>query len=76
MQYYVEETIDKNNINGWERNGIKRDTKLKDYKAVVLPTLFFACETWTLYLGNLKRLDHFHLSRLRKLLKSSGKTRF
>ena len=29
----------------WERNGI--DTKLKVYKAVVLPTLLYACETRT-----------------------------
>ena len=28
-----------------ERNGIKLDTKLKVYKAVVLPTLLYACET-------------------------------
>ena len=30
-----------------ERNGIKLDTKLKVYKAVVLSTLLYACETWT-----------------------------
>ena len=35
--------------NVWERNGIKLDTKLKVYKAVVLPTLLYACETWTVY---------------------------
>ena len=33
--------------NVWERNGISLDTKLKVYKAVVLPTLLYACETWT-----------------------------
>ena len=26
---------------------IRLDTKLKVYKAVVLPTLLYACETWT-----------------------------
>ena len=31
------------------RNGIKLDTKLKVYKAVVLSFLLFACETWTVY---------------------------
>ena len=31
----------------WDRSGIRLDTKLKVYKAVVLPTLFYACETWT-----------------------------
>ena len=55
--------------NVWERNRIKLDTKLKVYKAVVLPTLLYACETWTVYQRHAKRLNHFHLSCLRKLLK-------
>ena len=55
--------------NVWERNGIKLDPKLKGYKAVVLPTLLYACETWTVYQRHAKRLNHFHLSCLRKLLK-------
>ena len=33
--------------NVWERNGIRLDTKLKVYKAVVLSSLIYACETWT-----------------------------
>ena len=56
-------------INVWERNGIRLDTKLKVYKAVVLPTLLYACETWTVYQRHAKKLNHFHLSCLRKLLK-------
>ena len=55
--------------NVWERNGIRLDTKLKVYKAVVLPTLLYACETWTVYQGHAKKLNHFHLSCLRKILK-------
>ena len=55
--------------NVWERNRIKLDTKLKVYKAVVLPTLLYACETWTVYQRHAKRLNHFHLSCLRKFLK-------
>ena len=55
--------------NVWERNGIRLDTKLKVYKAVVLPTLLYACETWTVYQRHAKKLNHFHLSCLRKLLK-------
>ena len=31
--------------NVWERKGIRLDTKLQVYKAVVLPTLLYACET-------------------------------
>ena len=52
----------------WERNGITLDTKLKVYKAVVLPTLLYACETWTVYQRHAKKLNHFQLSCLRKLL--------
>ena len=55
--------------NVWERNGIRLDTKLKVYNAIVLPTLLYACETWTVYQRHAKKLNHFHLSCLRKLLK-------
>ena len=53
----------------WDRSGIRLDAKLKVYKAVVLPTLLYACETWTIYQQHAKRLNHFHTSCLRKLLK-------
>ena len=53
----------------WDQSGIRLDTKLKVYRLVVLPTLFFACETWTIYQRHAKRLNHFHTSCLRKLLK-------
>ena len=33
----------------WDRSGIRLDTKLKVYRSVVLPTLLYACETWTVY---------------------------
>ena len=55
--------------NVWGRNGIRLDTKLKVYKAVVLPNLLYACETWTVYQRHAKKLNHFHLSCLRKILK-------
>ena len=45
------------------------NTKLKVYRLVVLPTLLYACETWTVYQRHAKRLNHFHTSCLRKLLK-------
>ena len=53
----------------WDRSGIRLDTKLKVYKAVVLATLLYACETWTVYQQHTKRLNHFHTGCLRKLLK-------
>ena len=42
---------------------------LNVYKAVVLQTLLYACEAWTVYQRHAKRLKYFHLSCLRKLLK-------
>ena len=35
----------------------------------MLSTLLYACETWTVYQRHAKRLNHFHTSCLRKLLK-------
>ena len=52
-----------------DRSGIRLDTKLKVYRSVVLPTLLHACEIWTVYQRHAKRLNHFHTSCLRKLLK-------
>ena len=52
----------------WDRSGIRLD-KAEVYKAVVLPTLLYACETWTVYQRHAKRLNHFHTSCLRKRLK-------
>ena len=53
----------------WDWSEIRLDTKFKVYKAVVLPTLLYACETWTVYQRHAKRLNHFHTSCFRKLLK-------
>ena len=52
----------------WDQSGIKLDTKLKVYRSVVLPTLLYACQTWTVYQRHAKRLNHFHTICLRKLL--------
>ena len=51
----------------WDRSGIRLDTKLKVYKAVVLPTPLYACKMWTVYQRHAKRLNHFHTNCLRKL---------
>ena len=32
----------------WDQSGIRLDTKLKVYKAVVLPTLLYTCEMYSL----------------------------
>ena len=51
-----------------DRRGIRLDTKLKVYKAVVPPTFLYACGTWTVHQCHAKNFNHFHLSCLRKLL--------
>ena len=53
----------------WEREGLSTQTKLKVYKAVILPSLLYSCETWTVYSRHLKSLNSFHLKCLRKILK-------
>ena len=49
----------------WDRSGIRLDTKLKVFKVVVLPTILYACQTWTVYQRHAKRLNHLHTSCLR-----------
>nr|VZI12275.1 unnamed protein product [Spirometra erinaceieuropaei] len=39
------------------------------YKAVILPTLLYGAETWTVYAKQARRLNHFHLSCLRRILR-------
>ena len=56
--------------NVWERNGIKLDTKLKVYKAVVLQTFLYACETWTVYQRHANRLKPFPLKLFEKAVKN------
>ena len=53
----------------WEREGLSTQTKLKVYKAVILPSLLYSCETWTVYSRHLKSLNSLHLKCLRKILK-------
>ncbi|XP_047501815.1 uncharacterized protein LOC125047580 [Penaeus chinensis] len=55
--------------NVWERRGLSLTTKLKVYRAVVLTTLLYACETWAVYSRHAKQLNRFHLSCLRRLLR-------
>ena len=62
-------------VSVWDRRGIKLSTKLKVYKAAVLPTLLYACETWTVYERHAKKLNRFHINCLRQLLKINWKDR-
>nr|VZI31331.1 unnamed protein product [Spirometra erinaceieuropaei] len=53
----------------WNRHGLQQSTKLKMYTAVVLPTLLYGAETWTVYTKQARRLNLFHLSCLRRILR-------
>ncbi|VDL93981.1 unnamed protein product [Schistocephalus solidus] len=53
----------------WNCHGIHLNTKLKIYKAVVLMTLLYGAETWTVYQKHARKLNHFPLSCLRRILK-------
>ena len=45
------------------------NTKLKVYRAVVLTTLLYGSETWTIYSRHAKQLNSFHMNCLRRLLR-------
>ena len=53
----------------WEKSGISVTTKLNVYKAVVLPSLLYGCETWTVYARHAKKLNSFHMRCLRSILR-------
>ena len=57
----------------WHERGISIKTKLSVYRAVVLPSLLYGCETWTCCRRHTKKLDQFHLCCLRKVLRVSWK---
>ncbi|BHF85746.1 hypothetical protein SprV_1002891800 [Sparganum proliferum] len=59
----------------WNRHGLKLSTKLKMYKAAILPTLLYGSETWTVYTKQARRLNYFHLSCLRRILRLNYRDR-
>ena len=50
------------------QHNIRRSTKLKVYRAVVLTSLLYGCETWTLYRRHLKQLERFQMYSLQTIL--------
>ncbi|VDM03930.1 unnamed protein product [Schistocephalus solidus] len=56
-------------ITVWNRHGIHMKTKLKIYKAVVLTTLLYRAEIRTFYSSKARKLNHFHLICLCRILK-------
>nr|VZI32433.1 unnamed protein product [Spirometra erinaceieuropaei] len=59
----------------WNRHGLQLSTKPKMYKVVILPTLLYGAETWTVYTKQARRLNHFHLSCLRRILRLNWQDR-
>ncbi|BHF73860.1 hypothetical protein SprV_0401694400 [Sparganum proliferum] len=59
----------------WNRHGLQLSTKLKMYKAVILPTLLYGAETWTVYTRQARRLNHFHLGCLCRILRLNWQDR-
>ncbi|KAK3794082.1 hypothetical protein RRG08_042896 [Elysia crispata] len=55
--------------NVWEQRRLSMTTKLKVYHAVVIATLFYARETWTICSRHARKLNHFHRSCLRRLIR-------
>ena len=53
----------------WQERGIKVNIKVDVYKAVVLSSLLYGCETSTCYRHHIKKLEEFHLRCLRKILR-------
>ena len=51
-----------------DNRNIKLSTKLKVYKAVVLTSLLYGCETWTLYRKQIKQLEGVHIRSLRSIM--------
>ena len=57
----------------WSDHGIRLSTKIAVYRAVVLSTLLYGCESWTCYRQHVRKLDRFHLRCLRKICNISWK---
>ena len=45
--------------------------KLKVYTAIVMTTLLYGCETWTVYCSHARQLNRFHISCLRRLFRTT-----
>ena len=51
-----------------QNHSLRLVTKIKVYRAVVIPTLLYGAETWTLYRRQVRLLERFHQRCLRSIL--------
>ena len=52
----------------WNSHSLRLTTKLKVYRAVVISTLIYGAETWTLYRRQVRLLERLHQRCLRSIL--------
>ena len=52
----------------WNSHSLRLTTKIKVYRAVVISTLVYGAETWTLYRRQVRLLERFHQRCLRSIL--------
>ena len=67
LVYYVKASHNKRKAL-WGQQGLNLQTKLNIYKAVLMTTLLYACETWTVYCSHARNLNRFHINCLHRLL--------
>ena len=51
----------------WHEHGVSLKAKVEVYRSVVLTTLLFGSECWTLFRKHIKQLEQFHMRCLRKI---------
>ena len=59
--------------NIWRDNGLSLHTQIRLYEALVLSTLLYGAETWSMSVSNTKKLEAAHHRWQRKILKISWK---
>ena len=57
----------------WDQSDIHLKTKMRVYRAIIIPTLLYGSETWTLYRRHFNRLDKMQQRHLRQLMNISWK---